>query len=120
MRILIIEPARRPELREIDGSLKAMQGIVGGLIQPIYPFDEPVALVCNDEGKLLGLPMNRALRDENGTICDILYGTFFICGIGEEHFVSLTEKQAEKFSQLFAVPEMFLKADGHLLVLPLE
>ena len=120
MRVLVVEPERRPEVREIDDALKAMQEIVGGLIQPIYPFDEPVALVCNDEGKLLGLPMNRALRDEDGVLYDILYGTFFICGIGEDCFISLSEEQTEKFSRLFAVPEMFLKMGGRLIVLPLE
>ena len=52
MRILVIEPERRPEVREIDGSLKTMQSIVGGYIQAIYPFDDPVALVANDDGKL--------------------------------------------------------------------
>ena len=44
MQILVVEPERRPELQEIDGSLKSMQEIVGGLIQPLYPFDDPVAL----------------------------------------------------------------------------
>ena len=68
MRVLVVEPERRPELREIDGSLESMQKIVGGLIQPIYPFNDPVALVCNDEGKLMNLPMNRSLRDKNGQI----------------------------------------------------
>ena len=63
MRVLVIEPERRPEVREIDDSLKAMQEIVGGLIQPIYAFDEPVALFCNDEGKLMNLPVNWGLRD---------------------------------------------------------
>ena len=55
MRILLVEPGKRPVLKEIDGSLKSMQEIVGGTIQAIYPFEEPVALICNDEGKLLGL-----------------------------------------------------------------
>ena len=62
MRILLVEPGKTPVLKEIDGSLKSMQEIVGGTIQVLYPFAEPVALVCNDEGKLLGLPLNRALR----------------------------------------------------------
>ena len=48
MQILVVEPERRPEVREIDGSLESMQEIVGGLIRPVYPFDEPVALVRND------------------------------------------------------------------------
>ena len=55
MRVLVVEPERRPEVQEIDNSLTTMQEIVGGLIQPIYPFDEPVALICNDEGKLMNL-----------------------------------------------------------------
>ncbi len=69
MRVLVVEPERRPKLKEIDGSLEAMQSIVGGLIQPVYPFeDSNVALVCNDEGKLMNLPANRGLRDKNGQI----------------------------------------------------
>ena len=47
--------------------MESMQQLVGGLIQVLYPFrDAEVALICNDEGKLLGLPFNRALRDERG------------------------------------------------------
>ena len=68
MRILLVEPGKTPILKEIDGSLKSMQEIVGGTIQALYPFEEPVALICNDDGKLLGLPLNRGLRDEEGRI----------------------------------------------------
>ena len=91
MRVLVVEPERRPEVKEIDDSLKEMQGIVGGYIQSIYPFEEPVALVCNDEGKLMDLPANRGLRDENGQIYDIVFGTFFLCGApaDSDHFTSL-------------------------------
>lgn len=96
MRILLVEPGKRPVLKEIDGSLKSMQEIVGGTIQALYPFEEPVALICNDEGKLLGLPLNRALRDEEGRIYDIVAGTFFLCGApeGSDRFESLTRQQA--------------------------
>ena len=57
MKILLVEPGKKPVLSEIDGSLKSMQEVVGGTIQAIFPFEEPVALICNDEGKLLGLPL---------------------------------------------------------------
>ncbi len=92
MRVLVVEPERRPELREIDGSLKAMQDIVGGLIEAIYPFDDPVALVCNDEGKFAGLQANRGLRGKDGRVYDIVFGTFFLCGASadSDHFTSLT------------------------------
>ena len=51
MRILVVEPERRPEVREIYGSLESMQKVVGGYIQALYPFNDSVALVVNDEGK---------------------------------------------------------------------
>ena len=106
MRILVVEPERRPEVREIDGSLKTMQEIVGGLIQPIYPFNDSVALICNDEGKFLDLSANRALWDETGRIYDIVFGTFFLCGAPEDsdHFTSLTMEQIERYRIQFNRP----------------
>ena len=122
MQILMVEPERRPELREIDGSLKSMQEIVGGLIQPLYPFDDPVTLVCNDEGKLLNLPANRGLRDKGGQIYDIVCGTFFLCGTpaDSDHFTSLTPEQIERYEERFHTPEMFWGMNGRIVCLPLE
>lgn len=122
MRILVVEPERRPEVREIDGSLKSMQEIVGGLIQPVYPFDDPVALVCNDEGKLMNLPLNRGLRGNDGQIYDIVSGTFFLCGVppDSDQFVSLTPEQIERYEEKFHTPEMFWGMDGRIVCLPLE
>lgn len=122
MRILVIKPGQRPEVREIDGTLESMQGIVGGLIQAIYPYEQPVALVANDEGKMLGLSPNRGLRDEDGELYDIICGTFFLCGapMDSGSFQSLTDGQIQYFMELFATPEMFLVMNGRLLVLPCE
>ena len=63
MRILKVVPEREPEVTEISGTLESMQELVGGLIQALYPFDEVVALIANAEGKIMGLPLNRALKD---------------------------------------------------------
>ena len=122
MRVLVVEPERRPEVKEIDDSLKEMQGIVGGYIQSIYPVEEPVALVWNDEGKLMDLPANRGLRDENGQIYDIVFGTFFLCGApaDSDHFTSLTPEQIEQYRKMFYTPEMFWGMDGRIVCLPLE
>lgn len=122
MRVLIVEPERRPEVREIEASLKAMQEIVGGLIRPVYPFDEPVALICNDKGKMLNLPMNRGLRDKSGQIYDIVSGTFFLCGASadSDYFTSLTPEQIKLYEKQFHTPEMFWGMDGHIICLPLE
>ena len=113
IRVLVVEPERRPEVREIDSSLEVMQSIVGGLIQPIY-FDDSVALVCNDEGKLMNLPANRGLRDKDGQIYDIVAGTFFLCGTPADcdHFTSLTPEQIERYQKRFHTPEMFWDMDG--------
>ena len=122
MRILVVEPERRPEVLEIDDSLKAMQDIVGGLIQPIYPFDDPVALVCNDEGRLMDLPANRGLRGKDGKIYDIVFGAFFLCGApaDSDHFIDLTPEQIEQYQRRFYTPEMFWGMDGRIVCLPLE
>ena len=121
MRILVVEPEHRPEVREIDGSLEAMQNIVGGLIQPIY-LDDSVALICNDEGKLMNLTANRGLRDSDGQIYDIVFGTFFLCGAPSDcnHFTSLTPEQIERYRKRFYTPGMFWGMDGRIVCLPLE
>ena len=102
MKVLVVRPMEMPAVQEIDHTLSAMQELVGGTIQAVYPFDDPVALVCNDEGKLLGLPMNRALTDDHGVPYDIVCGTFFVVGIGDEAFTSLTEQQIEKYKDKYS------------------
>ena len=110
MRVLIVEPLKMPYEREIDGNLASMQEVVGGYIQAIYPFeDEEIALVCNDEGKLIGLPFNRALKDEEGSIYDVVVGTFFLCKApaDSENFESLTDEQINFCKTNFGKIEMF-------------
>lgn len=111
MKILVVEPLKVPYEKEIDGSLESMQAVVGGLIQAIYPFDDPeLALICNDEGKIMGLPYNRALRDEEGRICDVISGTFFFCRAraDSESFEGLTEGQMRFCKEWFRCPELLL------------
>ena len=100
MKVLIVEPLKPCYVREIEG-LQAMQEIVGGHIEAIYPYEEPVAIIANEEAKLLGLPFNRPLLDEHGVPYDIVCGTFFVTGLGEETFVSLTDDQIQRYKELF-------------------
>lgn len=120
MRVLKIEPGKKPEAVEIGSGLEEMQQVVGGHIQVLYPFDDPVALVCNEEGKLLGLPFNRALRDDEGKVYDIISGVFFLCVAppDSDRFAGLTDQQVKTYMERFDVPEMFLSVDGDLFVLP--
>ena len=120
MKIIVIEPQKKPVVREIDSGLESMQKIVGGSIEAVYPFDEPVALICNDEGKLLDLPLNRALRDDDGTVYDFVSGTFFVCAAppDSDRFEGLTDQQVKTYMERFSTPEMFLNVGGDLFVLP--
>ena len=120
MKIIVVEPRKTPAVREIDSGLESMQKIVGGSIEAVYPFEEPVALICNDEGKLLNLPLNRALRDEDGAVYDIISGTFFLCAAppDSDQFESLSDQQVKTYMERFAMPEMFLNVGGDLFVLP--
>ena len=109
MRVLIVEPGKAPCQSEIGRKLSSMQKVVGGTIQVLYPFEEPVALICNEEGKCLGLPLNRALRLDNGEIYDVIAGTFFLCAAppDSDRFASLTEEQITRYTERFRAIELF-------------
>ena len=77
--MLVVEPDYAPYEKEIDG-LKEMQDVVGGSIQAIYPFEEQVAVVCNEEGLLLDMPFNRSMEGGYGAV----FGPFFVCGLSED------------------------------------
>ena len=118
MKVLIIEPMKKPYVKEIDSCLESLQHEVGGYIQVVYPWAEMCGIVCDDEAKLNGKELNRALRDENSQVYDVVAGTFLIVGLGVEDFISLTDEQIQKYSKIFAMPEMFLCVGNKLLVLP--
>lgn len=118
--VLVVEPGRAPYVKEIDSGLKSLQSEVGGWIEAVYPFEEEVALICNEEGKLSELPLNRALRSDYGGVYDIIAGTFLIVGLGEEDFCSLSDEYIKKFSDRFKTPEKFAEIDGKIIVIRIE
>ena len=120
MRVLVVEPEKEPYAKEIGSGLSSLQKEVGGYIEAVYPFEDPVAIICNEEGKLEGLPLNRALRDEDGHVYDIIAGTFLIAGLSEDNFCSLNDAQLEKFSVLYKSPELFMRFGSRTLVIPAE
>lgn len=120
MTILVVEPEKAPYSKELGTDLKSMQEAVGGYIQAVYPYDDPVAIIANEEGKLQGLPLNRALRDEDGKPFDVIAGTMLVVGLGDEDFCSLTPELLQKFNEKFKTPEQFLSIGGKLMVTPME
>ena len=100
--VLIIEPDEAPRVAEIDADLETYQSIVGGWIEAVYPYEDTVALVCNEEGKFNGSAPNRPLFDY-----DYIYGTFFICGIAADDFCSLNQAQIDRYTRIFCFPYMY-------------
>ena len=119
MNVLMVEPGKAPYETQIGDDLQSMQALVGGYIQAVYPFEQPVALVCRESGKLDGLTLNRALRDADGDIYDIVAGNFFIVGLGQNDFTDLPHDLAEQFAEQFRQPEMFVREDGKIVAAPM-
>ncbi len=119
MDVLLVKPGMYPQQVQIGCELEDLQKAVGGDIEAVYPFEEPVALLMNDEGKMIGAELNRALRDSDGDIYDIVAGDFLVVGLGEEDFCSLTPELTDKFSQVFHQPEMFVRMGRSIMALPL-
>ena len=117
IQILLIEPGKYPKTMEINDSLESMQSLVGGYIEEYCPFDDDVAIVCNDEGKINGLPLNRAIYDsQTNELLDIIAGNFFLVGTptDSDSFQSLTQEQQMKYSKMFKYPERFTETYGKI------
>ena len=117
--VLLVKPGMYPQAVQIGGELEDLQKAVGGDIEAVYPYNEPVALIVNDEGKLNGSELNRALRDNDGQIYDIVAGDFLVVGLGEENCASLSPQLMEKFEKEFHQPEMFVRMGRSIMALPL-
>ena len=110
MKILIVEPGQKPRRADIPHTLQEMQQTVGGYIEIIHPFEDTVALVCDEEGKLKGYELNRDIVGK-----DIIAGTFFLAGIDEEDLTDLSDELAEKYEALFRSPQVFFRSPRGIL-----
>ena len=103
MDVLLFEPGKYPRSVSVD-TLEEMQQLVGGWITATYPFDDPVAVVANDEGLLLKLPFNRMVDPYHPIV-----GNFFLAGIGEDNFVSLSPELMEKYEKTLHDPQILVR-----------
>ena len=94
IRILVVEPNKEPYKKKIPHTLEDMQRVVGGLIE-FVELEYNVDLICNEEGKIYNLPMNRAIQN------DIIAGTFFIAGQHNGETISLSKKQIKRYKDIF-------------------
>ena len=115
MKVLMVQPGEIPHETDIEPGLESLQAAVDGPIQAVYPYEDPVALICNEEGKCCGLELNRALY-QNGKPYDIIAGTFLVVGLSAEDFTDLREEDAAYFEKLFHSPEKFKYFAGRLVI----
>lgn len=118
IKVILLEPNKLARVTEIDHSLEGMQRVVKGYIEAVYPFEEAVCIVCNEEGKLDGLPANRALYDNDHKIYDIICGPAFICDCSGESFGSLSEDQIKRYGNQFRKPERFFRTEDGIVAVP--
>ena len=115
--IILVEPGKEARLAEMTYDLKSMQQIVGGWIEELDGFGDPVVLVCNEVGKLDGLPLNRAIfYPDSDEIADVICGTFFLGYLpeGADGFESFPKDLADKYLERFRYPERFYRVNGQI------
>ena len=119
MTVLLVNAEEYPKEIEIATGLESLQQAVQGNIEIVYPFDDPVGIICNEEGKLNGMKLNRALKNDQGEIQDILTGPFLVVGLGAEDFRSLTPDEMKKYEGIFHQPEAFVRMGKGIKSVPI-
>ena len=115
--VIRCEPGRSAEIIKMPNTLKSLQEQVGGYIEAAYPSSDPIAIICNEEGKICGLEANRALYTEDGTMYDIVAGPMLVVGLTEDDFGSLRGEMLEKYMEKFQHPEKFMRFGDQIMAL---
>ena len=106
LKVVYVEPHKRAVVAEIEDSLAGIQKAVDGYFETVDMCDGCV-LVCNEEAKLRGMDGNRRYNGGRSVIA----GPFFVAGLGEEDFRSLTDEETERYLNRFAEPEEIPKEE---------
>lgn len=118
MDVLLVQPNAYPKKISVGTELEDLQAMVGGDIEVTYPFEDEVAIILNESGKINGLPLNRAIYTEDGDMQDIYAGDFLVVGLTEDDFGSLTSEQMQKFEEKFHQPQMFVRMGRSIMAIP--
>lgn len=120
IRVVLVEPGKQARIADIEASLEGYYRAIGAdTIQAAYPFEEEVCIICDDEGKLTGRQLNRALRyEDTKEIYDIVAGTFFVCSCKETRYTSLSTDQQRRYLEQFKWPETFFNINGKIAAVP--
>ena len=107
LKAIVIKPGKFVRLTDIDPTYSTLRTLVGGNIEMTYPFeDEYLAVISNEEAKLLDLPPNRAARRADGSVADIYCGTMVVVALAPEgEYRDLTKAEAKTVLQTWGQPE---------------
>lgn len=118
MRVLMVEPGKKAYVKEIGTTLNDMYAALDcDCIQAVYPYDDLVAIVCDDEDKLKQSKPNRVIRDSEGRVADIICGKFFISDCSTQNFRSLPDDMMQKYKEQFLLPERFMRFNGEYIAI---
>ena len=104
MKVLYFEPLKDPVIKSIPNTLEALQKAVGGYIEVVKQTDNPIVVICNEQGKLNGSSPNRCLMDREGYIYDHLYGSFLVCGFSDDDFSDIPDELIDTYKEAFGPP----------------
>lgn len=121
--VLLFEVGKYPRTVEIECGLHDLQEAVGGDIEQFSPFYDDVAIICDEEGKLKGKPLNRAIYDEDsGEMIEIIAGDFLVVYAPEtsENYESLPPELNRKYAEKFYDPQRFFCINGEIVAVPYQ
>lgn len=96
MKAIIKEPGKKPRITEIENNLTALQQAVGGYIETLT-FTEDCCIICNEEGRLQGLPYNLTFGGMS------FVGTVLFVGVAGDEFADLSERKINFLMQCLEV-----------------
>ena len=114
--VVLCDPGKKARVTTVKNDLKALQNMVDGPIECVYPY----GIICDEEGKLEQLEPNRSLRDDQGKIYDVIAGRFMVVGLGYDDFDSLSDALCEKYVKLFEYPELFYREGNEIKSIKVE
>lgn len=97
IKVLYVKPRETAKIIEIDNTLKNLQELVGGNIELVYPYDNKIVFIVNEEGRLLNLQPNRIIKGQ------LIVGNFIIAGIKDDDFTSLSDDQLSEFKKFLGM-----------------
>ncbi len=109
LRVIALHPLYKAAVITIENTLEAKQNFVGGLIEAVDLDEDGVTIICNENGKVLGLPVNRCLYDKRGCLYDAICGPALVVGSGYSNFCSLNDEQIQKYLEKFRYPQQLIR-----------